>query len=919
MTDRSVRDSFSDIDRVVASTLQTDEVMQRSLDAGILALHMDAGIIEIRERDGWRIRYQKGFSPDVVGEHVPSGEAFIAEGAARLGHPFTVANLQEHDDLRSGFFAAHPVKSILVVPLAMEGEVSGCVILATTEEVREFSEVDIDFARNLASSASLALANAKLYEGTLQARLQAEIELDMTTRLLEAADALASSMDLDTVLQSLTGVVIDATGRSRVIVSLYDPEHDELIVQSGQESGPFSSGTHTGVALFAPEVRRTLKEKRSFVIDYDSSDIPEVARKRARSIDSRIALSVPLVFRGVTVGHVRIDEPGSRAPFSAREIAVAEAIASQAAVSIENARLYAAEQEHARLAEKLTEIDNRLHSSMERRAMMRSAVADGAVELGADTGAITSRKANGFLVEYSYGFPEEIAGTMIPKDRERHSVLALQSRKTVVVEDTATDSRVDSKHLASYGVGAVIVVPLVIDGEATSALYFNFGKPHRFTEAEIDFARRVGASLSLAMENARLLEIERANSRANEALARIDQSIHSTLDRDEILRRVAEESADAIGADSTVLALIEDNSWVIRYASNLPPELIGQGFTEEQAPFMLIAAKTGKPVAIEDAFADSRAVRETQEHLGVRAVMMVALVVRDEVIGGLFFNYKKTRKFTREDIVYASRLASSVGLAIVNGMLFEAERDISDRLQAALLQMPERLSGVDFTYRYNAAAEATRVGGDFYDIFELSDNRVGITIGDVAGKGLDAAVLTSLAKNSIRAHATEQGKTPAQVLAVTNEVVYRATHPGSFVTIFFGILNCRDGHFVYSNAGHPATGVLRGDWSVDRLGSTGPLLGAFMDSEFTEEEIVLDADELLFLYTDGLTEARSGHGLYGEERLFDLLSSVKTRSTRDVVARVVREVMKFSKNMLSDDLAILAVKRLPHEECPTDR
>jgi len=157
---------------------------------------------------------------------------------------------------------------------------------------------------------------------------------------------------------------------------------------------------------------------------------------------------------------------------------------------------------------------------------------------------------------------------------------------------------------------------------------------------------------------------------------------------------------------------------------------------------------------------------------------------------------------------------------------------------------------------------------DFYDIFELSNDHVGITIGDVAGKGLDAAVLTSLVKNTIRAHAGEKGKTSARILALTNDVVYRSTSTEAFTTVFFAILDRRDGRLSYANAGHTTAAIVGEDGSLSRLSATGPILGAFDNAEFGQSDACLETDELLFLYTDGLTEARRDRDQYGQERVF---------------------------------------------------
>lgn len=290
--------------------------------------------------------------------------------------------------------------------------------------------------------------------------------------------------------------------------------------------------------------------------------------------------------------------------------------------------------------------------------------------------------------------------------------------------------------------------------------------------------------------------------------------------------------------------------------------------------------------------------------------LYVPLVQRQRTVGLIILDDPgERREFGQREMELVRGIAAQAAVAFENARLFEAQRDIADQLQEALLVLPEELPGIEFAHAYHSATMATRVGGDFYDLFELNCDHIGMVIGDVAGKGLDAAVLTSMVKNTIRAHANERGKTPSQILRLTNEVVFKATPSESFVTVFFGMLDCRDGRLVYSNAGHTTAALVSCKGISARLPTTGPLLGAFADSIFDEAETRLDLDELLLLYTDGLTEARRGGEFYGEKRLFDLLAWTTDRSAGALVSSVIADVMSYTGNHLRDDLAMLSVRR----------
>lgn len=248
----------------------------------------------------------------------------------------------------------------------------------------------------------------------------------------------------------------------------------------------------------------------------------------------------------------------------------------------------------------------------------------------------------------------------------------------------------------------------------------------------------------------------------------------------------------------------------------------------------------------------------------------------------------------------------------------ERYRAIADRLQGALLAIPDAIDGIDFVHAYHSSTEVARVGGDFYDIFELDYGLLGITIGDIAGKGIEAAVLTSLVKNSIRAHAAERRKTPVEVISLTNDLIYKATEPEAFATVFFAILDRRDGRMVYVNAGHCPAVVIHSDGTSSQLSITGPFLGAALGAGFEQREVHLDIDDMLFLYTDGLSEARQNGFLYGENRVLELLADVAVGSELSaVVEEIVYDVLAFSGGKLHDDLAMMAVRRHAHSEWAT--
>ena len=395
-----------------------------------------------------------------------------------------------------------------------------------------------------------------------------------------------------------------------------------------------------------------------------------------------------------------------------------------------------------------------------------------------------------------------------------------------------------------------------------------------------------------------------------DALNTIDGLIHSTHDFDEIMQRALEQGAGALRADAGTIEVREESSWVVRYQHGFSAGDVGLRQTEAEAPSATGAWATMRPVAVGDLAQVEPLNGGFVRSRGVRSILAAPLIVRQRVTGCLLFYGRRPRTFSEAEIDFVRKLGVTVSLATDNARLYQQEHDVAQVLRAALLKLPGQITGLRYAHRYHAAVEPAHVGGDFYDLFELDHGLVGVAIGDISGKGLEAAVLTSLVKNTLRAHAAEKGKTPADVVALTNTVLARETAAEIFATVFFAMLDRRDGRLVYCNAGHPAIAVARVDGEVAGLPATSPLIGAFTDFSYTNAETYLACDDLLFLYTDGLTEARRDQDMFGESRVFEMIGKLRVFAPNIVVSRVIDSAVAFAGGGLRDDLAVLALQRL---------
>ncbi len=394
-------------------------------------------------------------------------------------------------------------------------------------------------------------------------------------------------------------------------------------------------------------------------------------------------------------------------------------------------------------------------------------------------------------------------------------------------------------------------------------------------------------------------------ARLRDSLNEINASISATLDYNRIMQSVVVKAAEAIGCQSASIEMRRDGYWEIRYLYGLPPEMIGMRIRSKIAHGLEKMAQTKETFLIKGQEVANTLEPAIIEAFRIRSMMLMPIMRRGKIIAALrFVNSQVSKGFTDLQVDFAAKLAASLSLALENARLYGMEHHIAETLQEALLITPQELPGISFGHLYHSATEAARIGGDFYDIFEIDDKRIGIVIGDVSGKGVSAASLTVIVENTIKAFA-HQGYPPADVLERTNTVIMRAA-ADRFVTVFFGILEVDTGRLSYCSGGHPPALIRRSDGTIDYLEHPSPLIGAFPWLEFTGDETRLEPGDVLVLYTDGAIESRRADGeFFGRRRLAEALRH--THPARDLPRHIFETINAFTGGTLNDDMALLAI------------
>jgi PAS domain S-box-containing protein len=444
----------------------------------------------------------------------------------------------------------------------------------------------------------------------------------------------------------------------------------------------------------------------------------------------------------------------------------------------------------------------------------------------------------------------------------------------------------------------------------------------------------VGARRRAEELRARLLErehdarlaAEAARARA-ELIAAAGEALSASLDWDVTVHNAVRVVVPAV-ADLALLHLAapghrlglaavahadpEQEPRARRLAERFPPRRGERHWAED-------AVASGRTVsAFELGEDDVEAIAGAPQHLeglralGARSAVVVPLAAAGRRVGALTLIYAESgRRYGEEDVLVAEALGDRIALALENARLHTERSRIAQTLQRSLLppDLPA-VPGVDAAAGYFPAGDANDVGGDFYDLFESESGVWTALIGDVAGKGAEAAALTALARYTLRT-ASMLDTSPAHNLRLLNEALL-ARDAGTCTVLYARLQPEGEAMLVTAAAaGHPPPLVLRADGQLEELTPPGTLLGAVEAPRLQSRESSLGPGDLVLLYTDGATDVRVPGGVLGDEVLRDELARCAGCSAQRVVERVAARVLAAQGGRLDDDLALLALRIEP--------
>jgi serine phosphatase RsbU (regulator of sigma subunit)/anti-sigma regulatory factor (Ser/Thr protein kinase) len=468
------------------------------------------------------------------------------------------------------------------------------------------------------------------------------------------------------------------------------------------------------------------------------------------------------------------------------------------------------------------------------------------------------------------------------------------------------------KFLASLGLHALVTAPLVVGERVIGRIGVATGGVGMFDAADAGRLQRSVNRFSLAVESARLNELDRARRGRLSYLAEASDLLAGTLDPDMAAALSAQLVVPRLADWCAVYLTDQRRTSRLSCVWHAHEEMIDplrRLLLQVPAPRLDDSGRPQQWPALRERLPDA-ADSPADVEVGAGPTVTVTLLARGRAIGTLVAGRAPGREFRTGVLDTLDDLCRRAAWALDNARLYQERSTISEALQRSLLPngLPQ-VPGVDIGIAYEAAGEGMEVGGDFYDVFPIGPQRWGFAIGDVCGKGANAAAVTGLARHSLRVLAREHHDVP-NVLRRLNSTILAEGESARFVTLIYGVMTpTHDGMAItYCAAGHPLPNLVGRDGEVLQVGHPQSLLGVFPEPVYEADTLLIGRGEHLVCTTDGVTDRRIGTRTLGDPGLQTLLEQTASLPAAAVAARIRQSVLDFAAEPLQDDFAVLVLQ-----------
>lgn len=919
----------SEVSAQIANVLQVDELASRVTELIQRTFHYYYVAIFTLRNNSTSLRFRSsamaprpGKRKAKVALEVELGQGLIGQAAAE-GVRIIVDDVRQ--DPRYHFVDSLPeTRSEVVLPLKIGERVLG-VLDIQSDQLHAFHPNDLLILGALADTIARAVEGAHLYSNLRR-------RADQLALVAEVSKSVSSSLELNTLMNNVATLIHERFGY--LYVHLFTVHLNRRLIEYQAGSGtPSKDLEGYTLSLDDPDGIIPWVAREGKVVL--ANDVKKDKRYRASPLppeNTRSELCVPLIYDEEVVGVLDI-QSDKRNAFTEDDHLMFEAVADNIATAIHNADLYRSEQWRRQVGESLHEVAGLISADAGVDDVLEAILSELDRNLPVDISAIWLLESDDLYLAACHNCDEGVLEQTLYDSPEAYEGLtkALYSDKPLIRKSS------DPIWVTGLAAGfeqdySALAVPLRVGDQPYGVITLAHSTPGRYGHEAQAMTTTFASYAAVAIENARLYDSAQEQAYASAALLQVAQAIVSLNDLDEILGTIIRILPILVGVARAALYQWDSDKEVFhpsqQYGLDEEDEKVFWSRSFAAGEFAFLDSCRGATGLMACQLDEGRGLPawlsldpNQDVNLGNPAAFLFAvpIAVKDDLYGVMLIEEAPGGlRFRARRLEIITGIAQQAALAIQNDLLqnemvvrerLETEIQLARQIQQTFI--PESLPQFpdwELAARWKTARQ---VGGDFYDVFDLPDKRLGLFIADVADKGVPAALFMALTRTLVRAAVTEL-ESPAEAMKRVNDLLIPDTRQGMFVTAVYAVLDMDKNELTYVNAGHNPPLWVKRDGEIERLTRTAIALGVVTGEPVEQRTIKFESGDSLLLYTDGLTESFNADGeFYGEGRLMEAIKSDHCSSASDLLDVVEKSLLNFVQDMPpADDLTMLVLRRV---------
>jgi GAF domain-containing protein len=916
--------AIAQMSRAVASTLELDDLFDEVLD--LVDEHFGYQRVHIFLLQDNELIFRTGIGRG-ASRWAMDGVAYALDGpsiiaaAGRSGQPVLIHDTAVH----AGFVPVpglEDTRSQMTAPMLIAQRLLG-VLDIQSEHPHAFDGEDEQTLQTLADTLAIAVRNARLFDAERRRRRLAEI-------LREVSAALTATLELDTVFDLILNGLARVVNYNVASILLVDGELNEFVLRASRGSPDAIRvlGEVLDVELLTGDA--SIGRPLPSTVDFNEVDRRHQYHALINLPDPHVCLGAVLALGGEHRGYLVVDRAGS-GHYSVEERELITAFASQAAVAIENARLYSLQREQTWVSATLLEVAEATAHASELGEVLETVAQLTPTLAGVEQCAVFLSEGDELVLAASGGAQADLfdpeAPFHFPLQDWPYLADMVAAGVPGVIEppDSEGEGAGDGKlppFLREMFEGVAILMPLTAKTQVRVQGALIVGQTPGaapFTAQRIRLLGGIANQLSTAIESTLLLQSQQEEGWVSAALLQVAEAVVSQPTLEESLETVARLIPMLVGIEKVAIFRPDDSGQTLyaRQVMGLEREAATRAQQLPVALHELGIDATSETASLAFELALPNGIAQALE---IRVAMIWPLKTRGDLLGVLLVEH--TPLLGRR-LSILNGIAQQLAMAMENARLsrevaaqqrLERELELGRDIQASFL--PDACPTFPNWEVCSYWHLARQVGGDFYDFIPLPPSpegraRWGIVIADVADKGVPAALFMALSRTLLRTVAINRVQ-PALTLMRTNQLIMADARSSQFVTAFYGVWEPDGGKFCYATGGHNMPVWVSADGVARILPGRGAALGVFEEANYQEYSVDFQPGDVMLLYTDGLTDAVNFEKEeFGLNRVKEVMVQARAESAANILEMLAASVKAHTGGMEAfDDLTMVALKRV---------